>query len=1165
MNINDILGVWKQGNFWSVIFLENNSFIQTSDKGDKSYGKWQLKNNQVLVTHNCGFKKILQFISNDKIISKTENGQKHLFWHRVDANFDIKQNIWISLSCNKKSNYFNFIQIQIKNNTKLGLKTYFTIIGDQQKIQTYQNYILHYIKKIDHYSQIWQSQISRIYASKFIKDKMIISDIDMLILSKSYIWLLTNTQSDISISRKDPYKKQRYAMCYICGNGDILKDIFSTNCEFQQFCNILYSTSGSNWDSDQMYITTKINQNKSIHIQYLDYVNIYRIDRSNGCKYIQSDLRNGKYTDCHCFSDCLKNYTKINKISNDNYSNQINKQKFIDLIVSSKINRSTYHSHLYVLENIFKFTKIHNCIQFGCGYGSTPILLKNVDKLISIQMQKQQWYWQIKTLMQVLYKDKFTIIKDLRKDSYDFLNNTIQTFDMAIIDGHGESRPQCVNKCFQKNIKYIIVHDTQEKGYGWGRVKIPSHYYCLKFSWSPAQTTLYTIDSNIYDIVKKNLYNKTQYNKFDIQYIHNTIGDSISNPRSGDGSTIEDSINIISFIKQNNIKQICDIGCGDFNYMKSCVNDSIEYVGFDISNHIIYQNNNSYSNNKIKFVNSNACDISYIDSQMIIIKDLFYHIPMQYVQAILYNSMNLWNWKYLIIGNNNITRNILYTKNEDISRMVNILIHPYYTRKPDRVIKRINSKPIYEKYNRQYLVYYNQAYIEPTTIKFSLSQSQKDTNITIDQHTFNKQALVNNENVLQILDLGCRGFNFSKQIIKLTQNNCEITAIDAGIDIIGDPSPNIKFYNKICISNKDIDKMYLKFNYLQDKKQASSIYQVGGKSVYLQTFFIQKYYDLIKMDIQGAQYDILQHNNHPIANQITCQFHQHVKSAKIGMHNLEKLILYLQNYYDIKIIQKHSHWGCENLCDVLMINKNPLYVINSKKRKRIIVNVSTGKFYTQLQKHLKKSIQKYNSNSDYDYFSYKCMPNKCKQHKYNPYEFKMYAINHFINIGYQTIIWCDSAILFCDSPMKIFNEIQSVGYFFFSGNLQKGTNYNGQNNNYDLLSNYCSQFNLQYFKLKLSEINKSHLIGGSIFGFDINNIQSKKYFTQAFEYMIKNNFASAPRHDETIFSIICHKYNLKIQKSSQMISGGFNAGKSRFVAISSKNIEERIYYLNKYQ
>ena len=76
---------------------------------------------------------------------------------------------------------------------------------------------------------------------------------------------------------------------------------------------------------------------------------------------------------------------------------------------------------------------------------------------------------------------------------------------------------------------------------------------------------------------------------------------------SGEGSTLKCSDMYLLFLKQfvtnNDIKNILDLGCGDFNLMKHFNYEDIKYVGVDLVNELIEKNNINYGKHNIKFLN----------------------------------------------------------------------------------------------------------------------------------------------------------------------------------------------------------------------------------------------------------------------------------------------------------------------------------------------------------------------------------------------------------------------------------------------------------------------------------------------------------------------------------------------------------------------------------
>ena len=76
--------------------------------------------------------------------------------------------------------------------------------------------------------------------------------------------------------------------------------------------------------------------------------------------------------------------------------------------------------------------------------------------------------------------------------------------------------------------------------------------------------------------------------------------------RSGPGSTLDETQklreSIKKIIKDKNIKSVVDIPCGDFNWMKEIVFNFESYIGGDIVKKAIEENNERYSNSRIKIL-----------------------------------------------------------------------------------------------------------------------------------------------------------------------------------------------------------------------------------------------------------------------------------------------------------------------------------------------------------------------------------------------------------------------------------------------------------------------------------------------------------------------------------------------------------------------------------
>jgi len=154
-----------------------------------------------------------------------------------------------------------------------------------------------------------------------------------------------------------------------------------------------------------------------------------------------------------------------------------------------------YSTHLEPIKRIFSYIEKPNLtIEFGMGNYSTDYFIKNSVNTISIEMQSKDWYdnilnkfsqfnnWDAKLLLGPLtYRNLKTI-----------------TPDVSFIDGHGDSRPDCVNDMITINCPVIIAHDTETASYGWHRVN-PMGYKRFDFKEYSVWTTLWTNDLKLFN------------------------------------------------------------------------------------------------------------------------------------------------------------------------------------------------------------------------------------------------------------------------------------------------------------------------------------------------------------------------------------------------------------------------------------------------------------------------------------------------------------------------------------------------------------------------------------------------------------------------------------------------------------------------------------------
>jgi len=103
----------------------------------------------------------------------------------------------------------------------------------------------------------------------------------------------------------------------------------------------------------------------------------------------------------------------------------------------------------------------------------------------------------------------------------------------------------------------------------------------------------------------------------------------------GCGSMVKNMTNVIKQIpeifKKFDINNVLEIGCGDLNFAKHCIlNQNINYTGVDITRFKTWDN---YPN--LNLIQKNIQEFEKIESQIVICRDLFIHLPNEIILNIL--------------------------------------------------------------------------------------------------------------------------------------------------------------------------------------------------------------------------------------------------------------------------------------------------------------------------------------------------------------------------------------------------------------------------------------------------------------------------------------------------------------------------------------------------
>ena len=128
---------------------------------------------------------------------------------------------------------------------------------------------------------------------------------------------------------------------------------------------------------------------------------------------------------------------------------------------------------------------------------------------------------------------------------------------------------------------------------------------------------------------------------------------------SGEGSSITYNKNsYVPFIRQfimiNNIKTICDLGCGDFRCGKLLYDDlNVSYTGYDTYNKIIQYNSTQHANNKYNFIHLDFFTYKedIISGDLCILKDVIQHWSLDNIYTFLDYLIESKKFKFIILCN----------------------------------------------------------------------------------------------------------------------------------------------------------------------------------------------------------------------------------------------------------------------------------------------------------------------------------------------------------------------------------------------------------------------------------------------------------------------------------------------------------------------------------
>ena len=214
--------------------------------------------------------------------------------------------------------------------------------------------------------------------------------------------------------------------------------------------------------------------------------------------------------------------------------------------------------------------------------------------------------------------------------------------------------------------------------------------------------------------------------------------------------------------------------------------------------------------------------------------------------------------------------------------------------------------------------------------------------------------------------------------------------------------------------------------------------------------------------------------------------------------------------------------------DILSVyNFSSEKTIASKAIRRCIVTFSNTDRYNRLAERMKGS-----NIYGYDLLHFNSYQEiGCRSHEEYPYAFKPYSIQKAREMGYNSVLWLDSAIYLTKDPINVFKHFEEQGYLLFDniGHSMGAWTHDQCINHYNI--DRDESFNIK-------------MVMACAMGFNFNNKQATSlfdhYLSAAHEDMFKGSWTNnnkecskdlrvkGHRHDQSVISCLAHNMELKL-------------------------------------
>lgn len=198
--------------------------------------------------------------------------------------------------------------------------------------------------------------------------------------------------------------------------------------------------------------------------------------------------------------------------------------------------------------------------------------------------------------------------------------------------------------------------------------------------------------------------------------------------------------------------------------------------------------------------------------------------------------------------------------------------------------------------------------------------------VTIAEHTIDIDRLTPGG---WVLDAGCRDFGFSRG---LAERGCRVLAIDADPTIVAEDIPGVQFLHRAIAAEAGTRSLVMSKDPQARYLTPVGSTAIGGEKVEAMTISqllahiddvdCIECFDVVKLDVEGAEYDILQAwpMDRPLAKQISIEFHEHVRQMPPEIY--AAIFERLSKFYDVvQHVKEARHCTHPSFWDTLLVQR----------------------------------------------------------------------------------------------------------------------------------------------------------------------------------------------------------------------------------------------------